>query len=214
MRLLIATRNAGKFREIERLFHDTSIDLVSLSDLELPSSPEEDELESGATFAENAMAKARFFAERTGLPTLAEDSGLLVDALEGAPGVETKRFAPADLQAEHGTDTANNLYLLERLRGVPDTERTARFHCAVAVVLNDESRTFEGRLDGRILREPRGSGGFGYDPLFYLSDRDCTSAELSPEEKNEISHRGRAVAAARDWLVRIAGRETSARRDR
>lgn len=201
MKLVVATRNENKFREIERIFRDTPIRLTSLLELGIAETPEEDRLERAPGFAANALAKARYFHDRTGLPSLADDSGLRVDALDGAPGPRSKRYAPPEMQAEYGVDRANNLFLLRQLRGVPDDRRTAHFYCAAAVVLDDESRVFGGRVDGVILHEPRGEGGFGYDPLFYLPERGRTTAELSPEEKNEISHRGRAVRAARDWLL-------------
>ncbi len=208
MKLLIATRNEGKFREIAMLFRDTPIRCVSLTDLGLREARDERRLEGTASFAQNAMAKARYFHDRSGLGVLAEDSGLRVDALNGAPGVESKRYAPPAMQAEYGVDRANNLHLLRQLRDVPDVERTAQFYCAAALVLDDESRAFGGRMEGVILRELRGSSGFGYDPLFYLPDRGVTTAELTSEEKNEISHRGRAIRAARDWLVETVIHET------
>ncbi len=114
------------------------------------------------------------------------------------------------MQAEYGVDRANILYLLRQLRDVPDERRTAHFHCAVAVVLDDASRVFGGRVNGVILREPRGEGGFGYDPLFYLPERGVTTAQLTLDEKNAISHRGQAMRAARHWLVEVIGGETSA----
>ena len=211
MKLVLATRNQGKLREIEKLFRDTPVRLVSLTDLGVAPRPEEDELEVHASFARNALAKARYFHDRTGLPVMAEDSGICVDALGSAPGPRSKRYAPPEMREEYGEDRANNLHLLRQLRDVPDDERAAHFYCAVALVLQDESRLFGGRVDGVILREPRGEAGFGYDPLFYLPDRECTSAELSTEEKNQISHRGRAVRSARDWLVGRPGHETGAR---
>ena len=209
MKLVLATRNEGKFREIERMFRGTPIRLVNLTDLGVEPSRDEEGLESAPLFAANALAKAGYFNGRTGLPTLADDSGLRVDALNGAPGARSKRYAPPEMQGELGVDRANILHLLRQLRDVPDEERTAHFYCAVAVVLDEGSRVFGGRVDGVILREPRGTSGFGYDPLFYLPDRGVTAAELSPEEKNEISHRGRAVRAARDWLLNLVS-ETQA----
>ena len=208
MKLVLATRNQGKLREIEELFRDTPIRLVSLNDLAVERRPEEDQVEVFATFAQNAMAKARYFHERTGLALMAEDSGICIDALAGEPGPRSKRYAPVEMKKEYGEDRANNMHLLRQLRVVPDDERGAHFYCAVALVLDDESRVFGGRVDGVILREPRGEGGFGYDPLFCLPDRGVTTAELSVEEKNEISHRGQAVRAARDWLVEYMSPET------
>jgi XTP/dITP diphosphohydrolase len=209
VKLVVATRNQGKLREIERLFQGTPIRLVSLLDLGLEERPEEEAgLERHPSFAQNAIAKARYFHDRTGLPMMAEDSGLCVDELAGEPGARSKRYALPEMQAELGVDRANNLHLLRMLRDVPDERRAAHFYCAVAIVLDDESRVFGGRVDGVILREPRGEGGFGYDPLFYLPERACTTAELSAAEKNEISHRGQAVRAARDWLLARLERET------
>jgi XTP/dITP diphosphohydrolase len=201
VRLVLATRNPGKLREIEPIFRGTPIRLVGLHELGIDVKPEEDRLEGEVSFVRNALAKAAYFHERTGRPVMAEDSGIRVDALAGAPGPRSKRFAPAAMQKRYGADRANNLLLLRLLRDIPDDRRTAHFHCAVAIVLDDRRRVFGGRVDGRILRAPRGEGGFGYDPLFYLPERGRTSAELSLEEKNEISHRGRAVRAARDWLL-------------
>jgi XTP/dITP diphosphohydrolase len=203
VKLVLATRNQGKTREIERLFHRTPIRLVSLADLGVEEKPEEDKLERFATFAENALAKAQYFHDRTGLPMMAEDSGIVVDALDGEPGPLSKRYAPPEMQAEFGVDRANNLYLLRRLRDVPDERRTAHFYCAVALVFENESRLFGGRVDGVLLKEPRGEGGFGYDPIFLLPERGVTTAELTVEEKNEISHRGQAISAARDWLLEL-----------
>ncbi len=210
MKLAVATRNRRKLREIEPIFRDTPIRLVSLADIGLERRPEEDRLERYPSFARNALAKAQYFHDRTGLAMMAEDSGIRVDALGGEPGPRSKRYAPAAMQAEHGADRANNLHLLRRLRGVPDERRTAHFHCAVALVLEDESRLFGGRVDGVILHEPRGEGGFGYDPLFYLPERGLTTAELSVAEKNALSHRGQAMRAARDWLLEVLARETGA----
>ncbi|KPK80041.1 MAG: hypothetical protein AMS25_10470 [Gemmatimonas sp. SM23_52] len=213
MKLAIATRNPAKLREIEPIFRDTPIRLVSLAELGVERKPEEEKLEGYPSFARNALAKAQYFHDRTGLPMMAEDSGIRVDALGGEPGPRSKRYAPPEMQAGYGVDRANNLHLLRRLRDVPDDQRAAHFYCAVAVVLEDESRVFGGRVDGVILRELRGEGGFGYDPLFYLPERGCTTAELTLEQKNEISHRGQAMRAARDWLLEVLQRETRAARD-
>jgi XTP/dITP diphosphohydrolase len=203
MKLAIATRNQDKVREIEPLFRGTPIRLVSLTDLDLEHKPEEEGVERYTSFAQNALAKAQYFHDRTGLPMMAEDSGIVVDALDGEPGYRSKRYAPPEMQAEFGVDKANNLYLLRRMRDVPDGQRTAHFHCAVAVVLEDETRLFAGRVHGVLLREPRGEGGFGYDPLFFLPERGVTTAQLTVAEKNEISHRGQAIRSARDWLVQL-----------
>lgn len=209
MKLLLATRSAGKLAELRRVLAGSGVDLVGLADIGLEETADEAELESHSEFAENALAKARHFFERTGLPTLADDSGLVVEALDGEPGVRSKRYAPADWQREHGVDRANNLCLLQALEDVPDDRRNAHFHCSMALVLGDgSSRVFEGRVDGLILRQPRGTGGFGYDPLFLLPEHGRTTAELQPEEKNAVSHRGRAARKVRDWLVEHLGDET------
>jgi XTP/dITP diphosphohydrolase len=208
MKLAVATRNPEKLREIEPIFRGTPVRLVSLAELGLEKRPQESSLEGSTSFAQNALAKARYFNDRTGLPIMAEDSGIRVDVLGGEPGPRSKRYAPPAMQAEYGVDRANNLHLLRQLKDVPDQRRTAHFHCAVALVLDDESRVFGGRVDGMILHEPRGEGGFGYDPLFYLPERGVTTAELTVEQKNEVSHRGQAIRAARDWLVERLASET------
>lgn len=208
MKLAVATRNPEKLREIEPIFRGTPIRLVSLAELGVEKRPQESSLEGSTSFAQNALAKARYFNDRTGLPIMAEDSGIRVDVLGGEPGSRSKRYAPPAMQAEYGVDRANNLHLLRQLKDVPDERRTAHFHCAVALVLDDESRVFGGRVDGMILHEPRGEGGFGYDPLFYLPERGVTTAELTVEQKNEVSHRGQAIRAARDWLVERLASET------
>jgi XTP/dITP diphosphohydrolase len=212
-RLLIATRSADKLREIRELFDALGLELepIDLIEAGVAPAPEEDDLEHFATFEENALAKARYFAERTGLPTLADDSGLWVDALGGAPGVHSKRFSGrADLSGA-ALDAANNQLLLERLHGVPAPERTARYRCAVALARpGGKELVFEGACEGLILEAPRGSGGFGYDPLFYLPSKGATFGELRPEEKNRLSHRARAVEAAagrlRSGFVTQSGR--------
>lgn len=209
MKLAVATRNPHKLREIEPIFLHTPIRLVSLAELGVEEKPEEKRLEVFPSFARNALAKAQYFHDRTGLPMMGEDSGIRVDALGGAPGPRSKRYAPAEMQAEYGVDRANNLHLLRLLRDVPDEKRTAHFHCAVAIVLADASRVFAGRVDGLILREPRGAGGFGYDPLFFVPERGVTTAELTLEEKSGISHRGQAVRAARDWLLEVLRHPTA-----
>jgi XTP/dITP diphosphohydrolase len=208
MKLAVATRNPEKLREIGPIFRGTPIRLVSLAELGVEKRPQESSLEGSTSFAQNALAKARYFNDRTGLPIMAEDSGIRVDVLGGEPGPRSKRYAPPAMQAEYGVDRANNLHLLRQLKDVPDQRRTAHFHCAVALVLDDESRVFGGRVDGMILHEPRGEGGFGYDPLFYLPERGVTTAELTVEQKNEVSHRGQAIRAARDWLVERLASET------
>jgi XTP/dITP diphosphohydrolase len=204
LRLLLATRNPGKVREIRGILAGyPGLEVVGLDDAALAESPDEDGLESFATFEENALAKARYFAARTGRLTLADDSGLCVDALGGAPGVHSRRFAPDARERGLAQDQANNALLLEMLDGVPEAGRTARYVCAVALAWPDgRGEVHRGTCDGMILSAPRGTGGFGYDPLFYLPDEGRTVGELPPERKNEISHRGRAVRQAAQSLAR------------
>lgn len=201
MRLLVATRSAGKAREIRLLLAGTPFTPAFPAELALPRDPAEAGLERGATYAENAIAKARWFARRTGLPTAADDSGLEVDALEGAPGVASARWANARNE-ERGTgekwvEAENNRVLLERLRDVPTQRRTARYRCVVAYVATPDAEAVvtEGACEGRVLEAPRGSGGFGYDPLFWSRDLGVTFGEAAPAAKHGVSHRGRAFRA-------------------
>lgn len=198
MKLLVATHNPGKLREYDIIFDGLSLDLATLDDVGI----EEDVEETGDTFAENALLKARAYAEMSALPTLADDSGLVVDALDGFPGIKSARW--------HGpTDADRTRGLLEKLEDVPWTRRRARFVCVAAVVLPD-GRTLTGRgtVEGRITFAPRGSGGFGYDPVFYIDEAGCTMAELEPEHKNRLSHRGRAAQALRPTLERLTTHST------
>jgi XTP/dITP diphosphohydrolase len=187
VKVLVATRNAGKLAELRRMLADGPVEVVGLADVpEFPDAPE-----TGATFAENALAKARDAANATGLPAVADDSGLAVDALNGMPGVLSARWS-----GRHGDDVANLELLLGQLTDVPDERRGAAFVCAAALVVPDGLETVvHGEWTGRIVREPRGSGGFGYDPIFVPDGEQRTSAELSPEEKDAASHRGRAMRA-------------------
>ncbi len=198
--LLVATRSAHKLAELRGLLGDSRFDLVSLADLDLPPTPAEAEIERHSTFEENALAKADYFHRMTGLPTIADDSGLRVDALDGGPGVRTKRFAPQEMAERLGRDAANNAYLLERLEGVAADARGAHYVCALAVADGDERLIVRGRVDGRIATELRGRGGFGYDPLFVVPEHERTFGELPPEVKAALSHRARAVEALRPWL--------------
>jgi XTP/dITP diphosphohydrolase len=200
-RILVATRNPDKLREIRQILRDPDVELIDLATAGVEERPEEEEIECYDTFAENALAKARYFAAGTELPVLADDSGLCVDALNGAPGVRSKRFSGrTDLRGPE-LDRANNERLLRSLAAVPREERTGRYVCAVAIVGPDGGeRVFEGTCEGEILEAPKGSGGFGYDPLFYLPDEGATFGELRPEAKNRISHRARAVWAAAQVL--------------
>lgn len=186
-RLLIATSNRGKLREVRALLGGLDIDLVGLDNF--PSIPEA--VEDGITFDENARKKALHYHRLCNLPTLADDSGLEVDALNGAPGVHSARFAGA--QAD---DAANNAKLISQLQGVPPDGRTARFRCVMALV--DDGRivaTSHGAVEGMIIDEPRGEQGFGYDPHFLLPHLGLTKAELPLETKNQLSHRGEALRA-------------------
>jgi XTP/dITP diphosphohydrolase len=183
MRLILASNNAHKIEELRRLFADDTIELLSLD--AWPDIPEPPETRD--TFAGNALQKAHFVFERTGIMAVADDSGLVVDALGGQPGVRSKRWTP------EGTAQSNNARLLAELDGI--TTRTARFVCAMAVVWSGGERVIEGTCEGRIATAPRGTGGFGYDPLFLPDDRPGqTMAELTGADKNAISHRGRAFS--------------------
>lgn len=180
-RLLFATTNPGKLKELRLLVGD-AVELVSLKDLPPITEPVED----GETFEANAEKKAREYAVASGLPTLADDSGLCVDTLGGRPGVHSARYAPGD-------DRARYLKLLGELEGVPEERRTASFQCALCLAIPGKGTKVEvGRCEGRILTEPRGSHGFGYDPVFYVPLLGKTVAELAPEEKAAVSHRGQA----------------------
>ena len=191
-KLVVATRNAGKIRELELLLLGV-VELV-LPIGSFPGIPDVDE--DGATFVENAIKKARVAAQATGLPALADDSGLVVDALGGRPGIFSARFAGSDAD-----DTANNRKLLTDMTGIPSSERTAAFHCVLAFCLpNGDCKTFDGRLPGIILEESQGEEGFGYDPLFLVPEYGQTLAQLSLEIKNKISHRGRALRKFKRYL--------------
>ncbi len=196
--LVVASGNAGKVAELQKLFSPLSITLRLQSELEVQPAEE-----TGETFVENALLKARAAARQTGLPALADDSGLAVDALNGAPGVRSARFG-ADAGEQPG-DAGNNARLLRELQGVPDAQRSARFHC-VLVLMRHESDPApliaEGIWEGRILDAARGEGGFGYDPLFFVAERRCSAAELSPADKNQLSHRGMASRQLLELLRR------------
>jgi XTP/dITP diphosphohydrolase len=195
-KILIATTNQGKVQEIRNLVKGLPALFLSLS--EVPDIPEV--LEDGTTFEENALKKAREMAYSTGIVTLADDSGLCVDALDGRPGVHSARYA-----GEDASDEEKYLRVLEEMQDVPDSERSARFVCAVALVAPDgEEKLFRGVCEGRITREPRGSSGFGYDPIFYFEEAGCTFAEMDGESKNRVSHRGRALKQFADFLRKLA----------
>jgi XTP/dITP diphosphohydrolase len=187
-RLLVASRNAKKLAELQRvLVGAVDIELIGLDDV--PPYPEAPE--TGATFAENALLKAREGVQYTGLATVADDSGIAVDALNGMPGIFSARWS-----GKHGDDQANLDLLLAQLGDVPDERLGAAFVCAAALVLPDGTEhVVEGRMPGRLTRTARGEGGFGYDPIFVPAGYDRTSAELSAAEKDAISHRGKAFRA-------------------
>jgi XTP/dITP diphosphohydrolase len=208
VKLLVATRNEGKEREIRALFQGLPFEIVFPAEQFLERLPEEADVESGATFVENAVAKARYFAKRGGLPTLAEDSGLEVDALNGLPGAHSARFAALYGHGGEGrgvaADAANNALLLERLVGVPEDQRGARYHSVVAFVATPAAspQLVEATCEGRILTAPSGTGGFGYDPFFFSTDLGATFAEAPLAAKQRVSHRGRALRALIEVLLR------------
>jgi XTP/dITP diphosphohydrolase len=186
--LLLASRNAKKLAEMRRIVAPSVPDLavVGLGDV----APYDEVPESGATFADNALIKAREGFGHTGLPTVADDSGLTVDALNGMPGVLSARWS-----GRHGDDVANLRLVLAQLADTPDERLGAAFECAVALVSAAGEVVVEGRMPGRLIRSPRGENGFGYDPIFVPSGHDRTSAELPSDEKDAISHRGQALRA-------------------
>jgi XTP/dITP diphosphohydrolase len=201
-RLLVATTSPGKLAEIRAILADLPVQLLSLADCPPVEAPEE----SGPTFADNARLKARVYAAATGLPTVAEDSGLEIDALDGAPGVESARFGGADRPYPE-----KFALLYDRLQRTPTPESPARFVCALALVVGDET-VFEtiGTIEGRIAPEPRGTGGFGYDPIFFYPPFGCTLAEAGVR-KSEASHRAQAFGRLRRYLeAGGAGTQTGA----
>ena len=191
-RIVLASGNPGKVREIRRILGEFGVDIVPQTELGVGDADE-----TGSSFVENALIKARHAADLTGLPAIADDSGLVVDALDGRPGVYSARYAGA-----RASDDDNIEKLLRELHGVPDDKRTAAFHCCAVYVSADDSTSLvaEGRWQGRILGERRGSGGFGYDPVFFDPECGRSAAELGPELKNARSHRGKALAALAEML--------------
>ncbi len=204
MRLLMASNNAGKLRELERILAEHGIEGVEL--VPLSGVPAYDEpVEDGRTFADNALIKARAGARETGLVTVADDSGLAVDELNGMPGVLSARWS-----GDHGDDGANNALLLGQMAHVPDERRACAFVSVCALVTPEgEEHIAEGRWEGTLLREPAGENGFGYDPLFLPTDELAagrSSAQLSPAEKNSLSHRGKALAQLVEVIGQLAAR--------
>jgi len=193
-RLVLASGNPGKLQELSAILDDLGYELHPQSEFDVS-----EVAETGTTFVENAIIKARHAAEHTGLPALADDSGIEVDALDGAPGVYSARFS-----GPGADDTANNALLVEKLRDVPPMERSARYRAVIILMRHaaDPSPLIcEGSWEGVIQLEPAGNGGFGYDPYFYLTDRECTSAQLTAAEKNRLSHRGKALAELKRKLL-------------
>jgi XTP/dITP diphosphohydrolase len=200
-RIIFASSNPHKVDEVRAILGPLGVSVHGLDALDADTMPAEPE-ETGATFEENARLKAVYYAAELGEPCLADDSGLEVDALDRAPGVFSARYAGVN-GSRGERDQANNRKLLDALREVPDAKRTARFVCAMCLAAPNGEIIAEtrGEFPGLIAHEPRGSNGFGYDPLLYLPDRGCTSAELSPEEKNARSHRGEATRRIVDRLM-------------
>ena len=195
MKLLIASNNKGKIREIKSILGRHFDDVISLSEAGISLEVEED----GDTFEQNAMKKAVETMRLSGMPSLADDSGLAVDALDGAPGVYSARYA-----GTHGSDEANNSLLLKNMEGVPRDKRGCAFVCCIAVAMPDgRTATARGECRGVLTDKPAGGGGFGYDPLFFCEEYGCTFGELDPEIKNGISHRANALNAISKELERL-----------
>lgn len=191
--VVLATGNSGKLREMRAILAETDWNIVPQSDYSYPEA-----IEDGLSFVENAIIKARHACANTGLPSIADDSGLEVDYLLGAPGIYSARYA-----GEGASDQENLVKLIAALDGVPEEKRTARFRCVVIFMQHDKDPSpviCEGRWEGRIATESRGSNGFGYDPVFYVPTHDCHSAELSAEQKNALSHRGQALSVLANKL--------------
>jgi XTP/dITP diphosphohydrolase len=195
-KLIFATGNEGKMKEVRMIMADLGYEILSMKEAGI----EADIDENGSTFEENALIKARAISKMAGCLVLADDSGLEVDYMDKAPGIYSARFL--------GEDTSyaiKNKYIMDKLEGVPDEKRTARFVCAIAAVFPDGAEyTRRGTIEGIIGYEERGENGFGYDPIFYLPDRKMTTAELSPEDKNAISHRGNALRQIKEVIKQYA----------
>lgn len=187
-KIVLASGNKGKIKEFSEIFAQSGVQIIPQTELQIS-----DAEETGLSFVENAIIKARHAAKLSGLPALADDSGIAVDYLGGAPGIHSARFA-----GEHGNDAANNQKLLEQLKNVPDAQRGASFHCVLVLLRHANDPVpyiFHGEWRGQMLTAPQGENGFGYDPLFFVPEHQCSSAQLSSEIKNKISHRAKAVQA-------------------
>ena len=195
--IVVATRNPGKLGEVQAILGELGVEFRTLAEFaDLPEA-----VEDADSFEANAAAKARHYSRLTGLWTLADDSGLVVDALGGAPGVHSARYA-----GTHGDDDANNARLVAELAGVPPEKRTARFCCAVALADRDRILASAwGTIEGRIIDQPQGRKGFGYDPHFFVPEHDMTTAQMPPEQKNRISHRAQALRTLAPELRRLLG---------
>ena len=194
-KIVFATTNEGKVKEIKEILKDFPIEVVSMKEMGITADIEE----NGATFEENSLIKARALVKLTGLPALADDSGLEVDYLNGEPGIYSARYLGRDTDYDY-----KNNYIIDKLSGAKGEERSARFVCVISLVLPDGREFVErGVVEGLIGYEQKGENGFGYDPIFYLPEYGKTSAELPPEEKNKISHRGKALTAMKKLIVTL-----------
>lgn len=194
-KIVFATTNEGKVKEIKEILGDFPIEVVSMKEMGITADIEE----NGTTFEENSLIKARALAKLTGLPALADDSGLEVDYLNGEPGIYSARYLGRDTDYDY-----KNNYIIDKLSGAKGEDRSARFVCVISLVLPDGREFVErGVVEGQIGYEQKGENGFGYDPIFYLPEYGKTSAELSPEEKNKISHRGKALTAMKKLIVTL-----------
>jgi XTP/dITP diphosphohydrolase len=192
-KIVLASSNPGKVSEFAQILSTCHLEVVPQDQFQVPNVEE-----TGLTFVENALLKARQAAKYTGLPAIADDSGIEVDALQGAPGIYSARFA-----GPKATDADNNALLLDQLKNVAEPDRTARYHCVIVYMRHAHDPMpliCQGSWEGRILHEPRGQHGFGYDPLFYVPTHQCSSAELPPEVKNQLSHRAQALRALQKAL--------------
>ena len=199
-KIVLASGNAGKLREFQQLLSGCGFEVIPQSDFKVTNAEE-----TGTTFVENAIIKARHACQQTGLPAIADDSGIEVDALNGRPGVYSARYA-----GEHANDEKNNEKLLTELKNIPTEKRTARYHAVLAYMRHADDPTpilCHGTWEGIILTELRGENGFGYDPLFFVPSHNCTSAELDKAEKNRISHRGKAMQQLLEKISKASSKE-------